>query len=123
MEEENKEKTEKQEEQTEKPLEKMTVKELREIATKIPGVQGVHAMKKEEILGLIKEYRGIEDKEAPKKKKAAKEILGSKELKAKIADLMQQKEQARERKDRKKITVFRRRINRLKKRTRQAAHG
>jgi hypothetical protein len=108
---------------TEKPLEKMTAKELREIATKIPGVQGVHAMKKEEVLALIKEYRGTEDKEEPKKKKAAKEPLGSKELKAKIADLRQQKEQARERKDRKKIAVFRRRINRLKKRTRQAAHS
>ena len=42
-----------QPDQPEKPLEKMTAPELREIAIKLPGVAGVHAMKKGELLALI----------------------------------------------------------------------
>ena len=37
----------------EKPLEKMTAKELREVALEIPEIEGVHAMKKEELLEAI----------------------------------------------------------------------
>ena len=41
--------------QDEKPLEKMTTPELKEIAFGIPGVTGVTAMKKDQLLALIKE--------------------------------------------------------------------
>ncbi|MGD8900434.1 MAG: Rho termination factor N-terminal domain-containing protein, partial [Desulfobacterales bacterium] len=62
----------------EKPLEKMTVKELREIAKDIPGITGVHAMKKEELINGIKEARGIKDE-------PLKKAVGSlRELKLKI---------------------------------------
>ena len=44
-----------------KPIEKMTAVELREVAMEIPGVAGAHAMKKEELLPLVKEAWGIED--------------------------------------------------------------
>ena len=57
----------------EKPLDKMTAPELREIAREIPGVDGVHAMKKQELLAVIKEARGIKDEEPAKK--SAKEII------------------------------------------------
>ena len=44
----------------EKPIEKMTVKDLRELAKDIPGVTGVTAMKKEELLTLLREEWGID---------------------------------------------------------------
>ncbi len=103
----------------EKPLDKMTVVELREIAKEIPGVTGVHAMKKEEVLATIKEYRGIVD-EKPVRKKVAKVGLSIKELKEKTAQLRQEKESARAAKDMKRVGMLRRRINRLKKKTRKA---
>ena len=108
-----------------KPLDKMTAIELREVAVDIPGVAGVHVMKKEELLPIIKEYYGIED-EAPekgKKKKVKKPAASPKELKAKIIQLREQREKARETLDRKQLDVLRRRINRLKKQTRKAAQG
>ena len=102
----------------EKPLDKMTAPELRKIAREIPGVDGVHAMKKQELLAVIKEARGIKDEEPAKK--SAKEI-NVKALKEKIARLKVEKAAAREAKDRQKVDIIRRRINRLKKRTRRAA--
>jgi hypothetical protein len=102
----------------EKPLDKMTALELRDIARKIPGVDGVHAMKKQQLLEVVKKARGIEDEEPAKK--IAKEI-DVKALKEKIARLKVEKAAAREAKDRQKVDVIRRRINRLKKRTRKAA--
>lgn len=108
-----------------KPLEKMTVKELKEVAIEIPGVTGVTAMKKEELLALIKKDRGIEEEKLTKKKekKIAKATLTVKELKKKIVQFRLEKEDAREAKDRKKVDILRRRINRLKKQTRRVAQG
>ena len=53
----------------EKPLDKMTVKELREVGKEIPELTGVTAMKKDELLAAIKKARGIEDEAPPEKKK------------------------------------------------------
>ncbi|WP_035253833.1 hypothetical protein [Desulfatiglans anilini] len=107
-----------------KPLDKMTAPELRDLAMEIPGVTGVHAMKKEELLAVIKEYHGIQEEEAPKRKKGVKTALPSPtELKAKIAGLRTAKETAREARDRKTVDIVRRRINRLKKMTRKAVQG
>ena len=105
----------------EKPLDKMTAPELREIAKEIPGVEGVHAMKKDQLLEIIKEYRGIKD-ETPKRKKA-KKLAGitTKQLKEKIAQLKAEKRAAQEARDKKKVDILRRRINRLKKQTRKVA--
>jgi hypothetical protein len=109
----------------EKPLDKMTAKELREIAAKIPGVEGVHAMKKEQLLEVIKKARGIKE-EAPAEKREKRGVEKDpriKELKQKIILLQQEKEAARAARDRKKLDVLRRRINRLKKRTRKVAQA
>ena len=117
--------TEEQKKEEQKPLEKTTAPELREIAKEIPGVTGVHAMKKDELLGVIKEARGIKD-EGPSKKaktKTVKKVLNVKELKAKILQLKEEKEGARKDKDRKKLDRFRRRINRMKKQARKVARG
>ncbi len=108
-----------------KPLDKMTVTELREIAKDIPGVTGVIAMKKEEVLALIKEYRGITDEEPPKKKKGEKIKTGlsAKELKEKAAKLREDKKTISGAKNKKKVAILRKRINRLKKQSRKVAQG
>ncbi|MBW2203469.1 MAG: transcription termination factor Rho [Deltaproteobacteria bacterium] len=104
----------------------MTAIELREIAVEIPGVTGAHAMKKEQLLEVIKEARGIKDEEPAKKgkkKKASKDGKGTKELKKKIFQLKEMKKEARDARDRDRVDILRRRINRLKKRTRKVAQA
>ena len=107
------------------PLEKMTVKELREVALEIPGATGVTSMKKEVLLDIIKKDRGIEDEKPAQKekKKPAKPTSSVKELKKKIGQFRLDKQKAREAKDRKKVDILRLRINRLKKQTRKVAQG
>jgi hypothetical protein len=92
----------------------MTVKELREIAKDIPGIVGVHGMKKDELLVAIKEARGIKDE--PVKKADA--TIG--EIKQKIKKIKAQRQAALEAKDPKMATIFKRRISRLKKKSRNA---
>ena len=106
----------------EKPLDKLTGPELREIAKEIPGVEGVHAMKKEELLVIIKKHRGIKDEESSGKtgQKGRKASLSSIELKNKITQLRGQKAEAREAAEKKKVDILRRRINRIKKQSRKA---
>lgn len=99
----------------EKPLDKMTVKDLRAIAKQIEGIVGVHGMNKAELLTAVKEARGI--KEAPKAKTAAT----TKQIKAKLKTLKVQRVEALAAKDKKMATRYRRQISRLKKKTRQAA--
>jgi hypothetical protein len=96
-------------------VEKMTVKELREMAKEIPGIAGVHAMKKEELIVAIKDAKGI--KTAPVKKADATIAV----LKQKIKALKVERQAALEAKDRKMATIYKRRISRLKKKTRRAA--
>ena len=114
----------------EKPLEKMTVKDLREMAKEIPEITGVHGMKKDEIINAIKDAKDIEDE--PEKKKGpsiqkAKDKPGKKksfsvqEIKKKIKELKTERKAALEAKDKKMATIYKRRISRLKKRTRRAA--
>jgi protein-arginine kinase activator protein McsA len=113
---------EKKEEQAvpEKPLDKMTVIELREFSlNKNLGISGVHAMKKEELLPAIKEALGIKDEEPAKKGLAEKATVG--EMKKKILQLKEVKRTAISSKDKKRINVLRRRINRLKKRSKKVA--
>jgi hypothetical protein len=116
---------------SEKPLDKMTVKDLREVAKDIPGITGVHGMKKDELLVAIKEVQGIEDGPAakpadkPKKKKGktANRLadLSVQDLKTMIKDLKGKRQKALAEKDRKMARIYRRRISRIKKRMRQAA--
>lgn len=117
-------KVEKKENVQEKPLDKMTVKELREIAMEIPDITGVHGMKKDELLSVVKKARGITDEEPVKKKKVKKTASGPmsvKEMKQKIVQLRAEREEIRKTGDRKKLDALRRRINRLKKQTRKSA--
>ena len=56
-------------EHDEKHLDKLTIKELREIAAEIPHEKAVHEMKKEELIAFIKEVRGIKDETPARKNK------------------------------------------------------
>ena len=121
------EKVKSDENQAEKPLDKMTVVELRETVKKeIPALTGVTGMKKEQLLETIKEARGIKE-EAPTKKKKKKKPAGPKkkmtvkDMKQEIVRLRAEREILRQEKDKKKLEIIRRRINRLKKMTRKAA--
>jgi len=102
-----------------KALDKMTAPELREIAKEIPGVTGVHAMKKPELLSIIKKSKGIKD-ERPVKK-TTKAAYNIRELKQKLVILKQEKQKALKIRDKNRVNILRRRINRIKKMTRKAA--
>ena len=106
----------KKKEAAEKPLEKMTVKELREIAKEIPGIVGVHGMNKAELYVAVCKARGIADK--PVKTKADNLVRN---VKKKIRGMKTARRDALEADDKKKAAIYRRRISRLKKKTRKAA--
>ena len=111
-----------EEKQEEKDLERMTVKELRVIASETAGLVGVHAMKKAELLAGIKEARGIKEEKAPKKK-VVKGTITVKDLKAKIVELKAKREEARKAMDKRLVEICRRKINRLKKGTRKVSQA
>jgi hypothetical protein len=103
-------------EKKEKPLDKMTATELRKYALDMGEVSGVHGMNKEELIKAIKEVKGIKDeskaapamnvREVKEKAKAAR----TKKLEAIAAG-----------EPKKKIDILRKKANRLKKQTHQAA--
>ena len=97
----------------EKPLDRMTVKELREIALQIEGLVGVHGMNKTELLEVIKEVRGITD--SPK----AKAGSSTKELKGKLKGIKVKRREALATKNKALANRFRRQISKLKKKTRK----
>ena len=105
----------KKKEAKEKPLEKMTAKELRDLGKQIPEISGIYGMNKAELISAIKKARGIID-EAPKKKDAS-----VREIKKRIKDLKAEREAALENNDMKMADIYRRRISKLKKKTRRAA--
>jgi len=104
----------KKKEDKEKPLDKMTVKELREMAKEIPDIVGVHGMNKPELLAEIKKAKGIVEETVKKTNASVREI------KAKLKKLRDERA-ARESLDKKTAAIYRKRINRLKKKTRRAA--
>jgi hypothetical protein len=99
----------------EKPLDRMTAKELREVALGLEGIVGVHGMNKSELLAAVKKAKGIVD---DKKRQTSVDV---RTIKGKIRELRSQKEATKEAGDKKKMKILRRRINRLKKKTRRVA--
>jgi hypothetical protein len=112
-------------EKKEKPLEKMTAKEMREMALGLPGIHGVHAMKKEELIIAIWAAKGIPEPEPKKEKKivAKKEkvVLTVAELKQKVKELRAKREELLQQRNLRMGEILRKRISRLKKKTRRAA--
>ena len=112
-------------EKKEKPLEKMTAKELREMALGLPGIHGVHAMKKEELIIAIRAAKGIPEPEPKEEKKivAKKEkvVLTVAELKQKVKELRAKREELLQQRNLRMGEILRKRISRLKKKTRRTA--
>ncbi len=101
----------------EKPLDKMTATELRKYALELGEISGVHGMNKEELIAAIKKVKGIVEEG----KKAGKSV-NVRDLKLKLKEMRAKKLEALEAgESRKAIEILRRRISRLKKRTRKAA--
>jgi len=105
----------KKKEAKEKPLEKMTAKELRDVAKEISEITGAHGMNKEELVSSIKKARGIEDKIVGKANSSIRDI------KKKIKTLKADRSKALEAEDKKLAAIYRKRIIRLKKKTRRGA--
>ncbi len=96
-----------------KPLEKMTAKELRQLAMeKIPQIVGASSMQKEELLGKIKEVLGLEEEGTVSPYK--EQII---ELKKEIKRLREAK-LAIPRKKRKERDQIRKQIKKLRRKTR-----
>jgi hypothetical protein len=104
-----------------KHLEKLTVKELREIAAEIPHERAIHDMKKDELVAFIKEARGIKDEKPAKKKQVIKIKMTKPELKTRIRELKALRGQALESKENKKANLLRHQISQLKKKSRRVA--
>jgi len=102
----------------EKDLDRMTVKELKEVAAESTDLVGIHAMKKAELLAAIKDAKGIKKEKAPKEK-IENEVVTVKELKEKIIALKVERKEARKARDKRMVHILRRKINRLKKETRK----
>ncbi len=105
----------KKKEVKEKPLEKMTSKELRGLAVDIPQIIGAHGMNKAELISEIKQARGIEETGGKKKSGTVRNI------KKKIRELKAKRHHALEEKNEKMSAIYRKRISRLKKKTRRFA--
>jgi hypothetical protein len=106
--------TKERQEKKEKPLDRMTAKELREMALQIQGIVGVHAMNKAELIAAIKEAKGIVEE---KKRQTTTDVRS---IKQKIRELREQKKALKEGGEKGEVTTLRRRISRLKKKTRRA---
>jgi hypothetical protein len=100
----------------EKHLEKLTAKELKEMALAIGGITGVTAMKKEELIAAIRQAQGLPVKET--REKPLDTVL---EVKQKIRDFRVQREALREAGKRAEMVRLRKKISRLKKKTRRFA--
>lgn len=103
----------KKKEAKEKPLEKMTAKELREVGKQIPEITGVYGMNKAELISAIKKARGITEDTKVTSDASVREI------KSKIKSLKANRENALDNNDKKMADIYRRRIIKLKKKTRR----
>jgi len=101
------------EEKKEKPLERWTIKELREEALKVSSIQGVHGMNKEEIIDALRKERGIE---APVIEKKTESI---RTLKLKVKELQAARDGERTAgASKKRLDILRKKISRIKRKTR-----
>ena len=100
----------------ERPLEDLTIKELKEMALAMGGISGVTAMKKTELIIAIKEAKGLPVKET--REKPIETVI---ELKHRMRELRAQRDSLRKRTDKEKMRLLTRKISRLKKRTRRLA--
>ena len=113
--------------EVQKSLDKMTVKELREVAKEIPGLTGISSLKKDELLAKISEAKGSTGVAEVKKETASKKIntgkatviKSAKDAKVKIIELRELKKVAHNNNDNRTASILRRKMNILKKKSRK----
>ena len=98
-----------------KPLDKMTVKELKEVALELPEITGVHGLNKADLLSAIKQAKGIPEEKTRKKSGSIRDLKKA----AKVFKM--KRKEALEAKDAKTATIYRRKISRLKTKMRHFA--
>lgn len=98
-----------------KPLDDWTIKELREEAMKVPNVQGIHGMNKQEIIEFLRVEKGLP---APASKKTTD---GVRVFKEKVRQMRLKRDEERSAgATRKQLDILRGKISRMKKKTRHA---
>ncbi|MCP4574362.1 MAG: hypothetical protein GY838_18565 [bacterium] len=96
-------------------LQKTRVADLRDmVKEKLPDIEGVIGLKKEELVDLLADHLGIEK---PSKQVAAG--LGKRKIKATIKELKAKRVAAQEAKDTKELKKYRRLIHREKRKLRR----
>jgi len=106
----------------EQHLEKLTVKELREMAALFPHEKAIHDMKKEELIVFIKQAKGIkDDTPAHKHKLKGKIKLTRTEIKARIREMKTMIGDALETSQKKRAAYLRHQMNKFKKKSRRLA--
>jgi hypothetical protein len=100
---------------TAKPLDKMTVKELKDVALEIPEIKGVHGMNKADLLAAIKQAKGIPEEKSRKKSGSIRE------LKQQVKVFKLKRQEALVAKDSRLATIYRRKISRMKTKMRRFA--
>lgn len=100
----------------EKPLEKYTVKELKDMALALGTIQGVSAMKKQELIDVLKAEYGI-----PLKKERGADVVSIIDIKKQLKTLKQELASMHEAGQRVPAMRLRKKISRLKKKTRRMA--
>lgn len=98
----------------EKTLEEMTSVELRKEAMDIPDITGVHGMNKIELISAIKQAKGIKDDSNKRSNASVREI------KQKIKVVKTKRDTALKEGDAKMTAIYKRRVIRLKKKSRRA---
>jgi hypothetical protein len=99
-----------------KPLEKHTVKELKEMALALGSIQGVSAMKKQELIDAIKVAKGI-----PLKKERDSSVVNIVDVKKRIKLLKEELAVMRGTQDKNALNRTRRKLSKLKKKSRRLA--
>lgn len=99
-----------------KPLEDYTVKELKEMALALGTIQGVSAMKKQELIDALKTEYGI-----PLKKERSADVVSIIDIKKQLKSLKQELASMHEAGQRAPAMRLRKKISRLKKKTRRMA--
>lgn len=101
-----------------KPLDKMTAKELRDLViNQLPMIQGASGMDKDQLVAKIKEVLGITEEQGSVSPYKAQILT----MKAQMKELRAKK--AAEGTSRKEKDIIRRKVNRLKKRSRNLAQA
>jgi uncharacterized protein YvpB len=98
----------------EKPLDKMTVKELRDLAKESTDLTGVYGMNKPELVSEIKKTRGIVEEVSGKSNSTVREI------KKKMRELKVVQATAVSEDNLRMARIYKKKIIRLKKQTRKA---